>query len=353
MTQPPPWQRVRRTLREVAALLAIMGGVAFVGGGLLFILIQELQTVALMVVGVGAVLLALAGAASFVQVRAAIAARRGRYTTNAVIVVTSFTAITILLAFISFRNSARWDATATKQFTLAPQTLKVLQELPEPVKATAFFVPTEEEQRPLRQAADDLLFAFKQRSQGKVTYRFVDPEADPSVARQLDVKEYPSIVFQSEGSKRQKLVKAPPVTEQDFASALLTVTGTKQKKAYFLTGHSEKDINDVTEGTAGYGFAARSIVADNYEIGTINLFKEKKFPDDVAILVVASPRGDLLSDEVPLLIEWLKDGGRALFIFDPNPPKSFLQLLSLWGIEIPDGTVVDAKSSVIGDPRTV
>ncbi|MBI4234101.1 MAG: GldG family protein [Chloroflexi bacterium] len=349
---PTFWQRLQSFVASLAVLLSVIGAAAVVGGAAIYIWVQDLRSFALGVLGVGGVLLLLALLASFVRVRAAVAGRRGRYAVNAILMIVIFIAIAVLVNFISFRSNARMDTTATKQFTLAAQTVKVLQELKEPVRVTEFFVPTQSDQGILKQRAEDLLYEFRKRSGNKLSYRAVDPEADPSVARQYNVTQYPVIVFEAAETGKRFVLSLPPVTEQDLTSALLIVTGAKQKLVYFLTGHNEKDPSSIEEGGQGFGFAARAILGENYRIAPLNLSQAGKIPGDAAVLVIAGPTRDLLTDEKEQLGSWLKSGGRALFLLDPNVPSSYHDLLAEWGILVGGGTVVDVQSSVTGDPRT-
>ncbi|MCS7207329.1 MAG: GldG family protein [Dehalococcoidia bacterium] len=345
-------RRVLGWLASIASLLGALGGGLVVGGGALYIWVPDLRPFALGVVLAGVGLLVLGAVAAFPAVKSAVTGRRGRLTLNALVLFALVTTILALLGFISFRNAQRVDTTATKQFTLAPQTIKVLRELPEPVRAVAFFVPTRADQARDRQRADDLLFEFARRSDKKFTYQFVDPEAEPSKARQMGVNQYPAVVFEAQESKRRHTVLIPPVTEQDFTSALLIVTGTQQKVVYFLTGHNERDITDVQENSQGFGFAARGLINDNYRIQPLNLSQAGRVPEDAAVLVVAGPKRDLLETERDILLNWLKGGGRALFLLDPDTPQTFKDLLRRWGVVLGEGTVVDQGSSVTGDPRT-
>lgn len=349
---PGPFRRLVEWLAGIASLLGAMGGALLVGGGALYVWVPDLRPFALGVVLGGMAFLLLGAAAAFPTVRSAVTGRRGRLTLNALVLFALLTTTLALLGFISFRNAQRLDTTATRQFTLAPQTLKVLKELPEPVHAVAFFVPTRADQARDRQRADDLLFEFARRSDKKFTYQFVDPEAEPSKARQLGVSQYPAVVFEARESKRRYTLQVPPVTEQDFTSALLIVTGTQQKVVYFLTGHNERDILDVQEGSQGFGAAARGLINDNYRVQTLNLAQAGKVPDDAAALVVAGPKRDLLEEEREALLRWLENGGRALFLLDPDTPSSFKDLLRLWGVVVGEGIAVDPGSSVVGDPRT-
>ncbi|MSQ11565.1 MAG: hypothetical protein EXR48_02530 [Dehalococcoidia bacterium] len=354
---PPPkgsWESARRQLREVSVLIAALGAAAVVGGGIIFIALDELSSYGLDTVAVGAGLLLLSFAISFRDVRRSLVGRRGRYTANALIIVAAFTTIAVLVSLISYLNSGRYDSTATKQFTLAPQTKKILNELKEPVRATAFFVLDSVTQQADRQRTDDFFFEFERRAGGDFSYRFIDPEAEPAIPRQFEITEFPSILFEAQESNRRHVINVPPVEEQDLTSALITVTDPEaQKSVYFLTGHSERDVNDVAENSPGFGNAARGILGDNYQVKTVNLFKDKAMPSDVAVLVIAGPQSDLLTDEIPLLVEYLGKGGRALFLAEPNTPPQFRRLLALWGVRVLDGIVVDPDRSVAGDPRTI
>lgn len=349
---PPLVERLQRGLRGFSALLALIGGVAVVGAGTIYLWVPELRGFAAGTLVVGGALLALSLAVSFATVRAAVTGRRGRYTTVAVTSVVLFTAILVFITFIAVRNPLRWDTTASRQFTLAPQTLKVLEGLKEPVHITGFFVPTRPDHQVAQRMVDDLLYEFRHRSGGRLTYEYVDPEAHPSRARQFNLQKFPALVFEARESGRRYALQVPPVTEQDLTSALLIVTGAKQKKVYFLVGHGEKDIADLGENTRGFGFAARGVIADNYRVETLNLKEAGGVPEDAAVLVVAGPTRNLLPEEQEALSAWLRQGGRALFLLDPDTPDSFRRLLEPWGIAVGKGQIVDPSSSISGDPRT-
>ena len=48
----------------------------------------------------------------------------------------------------------------------------------------------------------------------------------------------------------------------------------------------------------------------------VNLVVEDKVPEDTEILVVASPKKDLTISEKDKIKEYLKNGGKAIFMFD-------------------------------------
>jgi ABC-type uncharacterized transport system involved in gliding motility auxiliary subunit len=126
----------------------------------------------------------------------------------------------------------------------------------------------------------------------------------------------------------------------------------QRKTVYFLTGHDERDFNNFDEGSTGYGYATQGLIGDNYEVKPLNLAQEGKVPEDAAVIIVAGPKKELLEGEGEMLDNYLKRGGRMLFLLDPDPPESFRKLLERWGVTVREGQVIDLGSSVAGDPKT-
>ena len=347
------WQRIKAVLSAAALLLAIVGGVALLGGFALWLWAEELRETGLALMIAGAAVIVIAGVFSSVNIREALAGQRGRFAINAILMIVAFTGIVIFINFISFHNVARADLTASKQFSLALQTTQVLENLNQNVHALAFFVPERADQAVNRQLADDLMFEFQRRSNRTFTYEFVDPEADPSQAEQYQVSQYPSIVFQAQDSGQAVVLSVPPLSEQDLTSMLLIVTGTQQKSVYFVTGHGEKDaINQDPEDGQGFAFAARGVLSDSYSVDTLNLAQVGTVPENAAVLVFPGPSRNMSLQEYDAYDEWLRSGGRAVFLVDPPVPNSIRTLLEPWGITLGDRTIVDPGSSLFGDSRS-
>ena len=349
---PTRWRRVQEILAAAAMLFAIIGVGAVAVGGAIYLWVAELRGFANTVMLVGVAFLLLAMASSALPIWRALTGQRGRFAANTIIMVAAFLAITVIVNFITFQAGVRIDTTASRQFSLSEQTLAVLDNLDQQVEATAFFVPGIPGEIPTRQRAKDLMFEYQNRSRKTFTYRFVDPEADPSVARELGAVEYPSIVFEAKDSGQRLTINVPPIAEQNLTSALLIVTGEQRKLIYFLQGNGERDPSGTGTSSDAYGLAAGGLLSDSYAIRTLNLSRSGAVPEDVAVLIIAGPSREMPLGEQEILKEWLKGGGRALFLLDPDPPASFEQVLLPWGIDVGDGTVVDVGSSLYGAPRS-
>ena len=353
------WRQVLALLRSLAVLLAIVGGVAEAGGLLIFLWVEDLRGFAEGVLAIGAVLLFVALASSLVPVWAAVSGQRGRYAVNAILMTLAVVVIVTLVNFISFQNPRRTDTTFTRQFSLAPQTVSILENLKEPVHTVAFFTPAlSQQEAETRQRAEDFLSEFQRRSGRRLTYEFLDPDANPGRAAQYGVTRYPVIVFETLESGRLFPLSVPPLLEQDLTSSLLIITGEQAKVIYFLAGHGEKDPTDRDPtSSTGYGFALDGLFTDSYVSAPLALGAEGSIPegeDDrppAAVLVVASPQGDLLDSERDEILRWLEAGGRALFLLDPETPAGARDILSAWGIGVGEESVVDLGRSVHQAPR--
>ena len=109
-------------LNNNSLTLSLSGTVILLASLAIYITILELKTYSQILMLIGFTMIEAAGIIRFREVRNAVTARTGQYTTNTIIMLSSFTVILLLLGFISYQNSTRIDLTSTKQFTLAPQT---------------------------------------------------------------------------------------------------------------------------------------------------------------------------------------------------------------------------------------
>ena len=366
---PPDEERLSGTLssglRNVAGALgglsttlALVGVVSLVLGLVLLIFLADLRLYSYIALGAGGASLAVSVAISFQVVSEAVTGRRGRYSTNTVIMVTACIGLAAVANFLAFENPKRMDVTATKQFELAPRTLELLKNLKEPVEAKAFFIPGRNPQDEavlglLRNQADDMLHEFEVRS-GKFSYEFIDPERDPLIGREYGFSRNATIVFESMESKKRHQIAVSRLLEQDAVTGLLIVTGQEQKRVHFLTGHGERPIQDAEPNTDGFGIALAGITAENYAVSSINIslasgketLQREREEKRVNMLVVGGPKNDLLEGEAEILDDYLKNGGNMLVLLEPDTPKSFRDFFARWGIVVGEGHIVDESRSV-------
>ena len=346
---------------------ASVGLVAFVAGGVFFLAIDELHDFGLWLLVAGIALLVASVALSPRAVGLFLVGRRGRYGTNVLVMTAAFFFIVILANFLLFHylpDWARQDVTATRLFTLSPQTVNVLDSLEHPVRANAFLVPSASAVDIVREDTEDLLNEFARRS-GKFTYRFIDPELNRKKALDYDVTEYPSVVFEDVDTGTLQAVACRSVSgvplclnfnEQEFVTGILIASGREQKRIYHLTGHKERSITrDARTGAIdneGLDLAFNGLRRDNYVVSPLNLKQDPFIPDDAAALIIPGPQQDLDQAETQILMDYIRGGGRIMALFDPGTPSSYIDLFRTWGVAVGSDDLADAVSHVSGNLLT-
>ena len=291
----------------------VMGALAIVSlllASLIYVFLPEIDFSGQILLGFSTIFLLLFIIGAYSEVRAGVTSRQTRYGTNTGLMLAAFIGIMAMLNVVAAQNRIRWDMTAGGQYTLARQTITVLNELKDPIKVIGFFTAN-----PAllgsRDQAQNLLTEYRVQS-NLITYEFVDMEEKPGVARQYGVTQAGTMVF-AQGDRR-KLVLS--VSEQDFTGAILNVTGTAQPVIYFIVGHGEHDL--LSEENSGYSFVRDGLIADNYLVFPINLSSMTSIPDDAALLVIAGPKRAFLPPEIAMINEHL-DGQREAAL--PSRPR--------------------------------
>lgn len=270
-------------------------------------------------------------------------ARGSIYGGNTLVLAVAFIAILGLINVVGQRQHQRWDLTSNKTFTLSDQTLQIVSTLDQPVHMIAFY----SDQDSRKTDVQDLLREYETRSNGKVDFEFIDPEARPSVAQQYQIKEFGTTIL-SKGDQQQRVTGT---RESDFTTGLLRLVRPTQKKIYFTTGHNERRIDAFDD--RAYSQLKTSLESDNFVVDTINLFSTQAVPDDTSVLVVADPRSPLFDEEKQAISDYLDRGGHLLLLGEPRQPVDLSELLTRWNVSIgKDPIVEDQRLSLGGDQLT-
>jgi ABC-type uncharacterized transport system involved in gliding motility auxiliary subunit len=276
------------------------------------------------------------------RVRTALTGRQARYGSNALVLSIAFIGILVVINFLVFQNPKRWDLTADKQFTLAPETITILQQMPEKVEAQAFFSPQTDPT-----TATKLLDQYKFNSKGKFDYKFIDPVSNPVAAQQAKITQDGTIVLSMGG--HQELVTI--VSEQEITGALVRLINPETSTVYFLTGHGEYSPDDT--GNQSYSQVKQTLVSKNYTVKTLNLLANSQIPSDAKAIIISGPRKPLSQAEVDLLDGYLKKGGSLIVMEDPTPVTDFGDspdpladyLKNTWGVVLGNDIVIDQTSN--------
>jgi ABC-type uncharacterized transport system involved in gliding motility auxiliary subunit len=282
-----------------------------------------------------------------------------------------------LVNWLGARHYRRYDWTGSGLYTLSEKSREVVKGLKGPVTVTVFMT----EGSALYAETQELLKRYAAASP-HVSVETLNPERNPARA-QAFLKELGdvrlSVVFRAGDKKKVVPVDAlaeldyaraemggePALKafkgEQEFTSALLTITQEKSPKVVFTKGHGERPL----EGRLREGFerVADLLKQDNCTVEEWDSLADQKVPDGTDLVVVAGPRAAFTFPETDALRAYLAGGGRALLLLDPEfspgPGNRLVDLgldpvLSPFGLRLGEDVVVDPRNALpLMGPETV
>lgn len=281
------------------------------------------------------------------SVRRFLTGRQARYGSNSLILTLAFVGIIVAANFIVYNNpellGAPWDFTEDQSNTLAPETLQILATLPENVQAIGFY---SDALAGARTPAEELLQKFKENSDGKFDFTFVDPNTDPVAAREAGITGDGRILLQMGETKEI----AGSATEAELAQTMIRLISPEPRVVYFLEAHGEGTFNSADERS--YSIAKSTLESKNYIVNTLNLLTENSVPDDAKVVVIAGPQKPLSQAEVNLLKDYVNGGGDLVVMQDPSiltefgdardPLAEYLE--EDWGIILNNDIILDFNS---------
>lgn len=252
-----------------------------------------------------------------------------KYGSNSIILIAVVIAIAVFVNILVGMAGLKWDLTANKLYSIGDTTKDILKGLNKDIRIIGLFDGEKAKSDSELNEVMELLAQYTKYPHVKVEY--VDPDKKTDLIKQLDpdnLKELQGgdFVVQS-GNKIKKLergdlfstefdqqtfsqYKTGSNAEQSFTGAVKYVTSESTPSIYFTEGHDEKKVG------SDFTVIKDVLEKNNYEVKTINLLSEAKVPEDAELLLVPSPKKDLTADEKDKLAQYLKDGGKAIFLFD-------------------------------------
>ncbi len=273
-------------------------------------------------------------AVNYRQILATLGKRSTKYAGNYILSLILVVAVVSGLNYIGQKHPKRFDLTSGGQYSLAPQTVKILRGLDRDVEIKAF--PSGGEDAALK----ELLAGFRTETP-RLRYEFIDPDRQPEVARHYDVQTYGTVVLSS-GERTDKIEnRSGEILEQDLTNAIIKILRTETPRIYIVQGHGEKDPSDT--GQRGFSEAKRALETQGYQVESVNLVAVGRVPEDATAIIVPGPATDPFPQELDFIDGYLAQGGGALVLLDPDPSPSLEPFLKGWGVAAGDDLVLDVS----------
>ncbi len=239
-----------------------------------------------------------------------------------------------LIAWLSTRYKIEADWTINNRHTLSEASVKLLVQLKDPIKITAYASNDKQLRAPIKD-----LVARYQTNKDDISLRFVDPFTSPNEVREKEIQFDGEVIV--EYQNRTEHIRQ--ISEQSLTSALQRVARNENSLVVFLEGHGERSINQA----ANHDLSAFANILKNsgFKLQSLNL-SQAKIPKNTALLVIASSRTKLLPGEADLITQYIKTGGNLLWLIDPN--SSLNPIASQFGLTLQPGIIVDPNSQLMG-----
>lgn len=274
-----------------------------------------------------------------------------RYGSNSIILVAVVVAIAVLLNVIVNMSTFKWDLTSNKLYSLSDNSKKILTGLNKKVTIYGLFDDGTLGSGNDYKEVTELLNNYTKYS--NITVKYTDPDKNPGLIKQLDpdnvnklqkndfvvksgnkmrVLSY-SDLFQTQFDQQSfQQYKVGSNAEQAISGAIKYVTADVTPTVYFTQGHDERKVDDEYKTVKEY------LGRNNYDVKTVNLATTDKVPKDAQIVIVASPKRDLTTDEMNRLQDYLNNGGNAILLFDPSETNTsfdnFQKLLQPYNVAV-------------------
>ncbi|HEU4686650.1 MAG TPA: GldG family protein [Nitrospira sp.] len=312
--------------------LGIAGAALAVAGVIAYSLAPDRLWIATTAEGLALLCLIVFFIVHFETFKAFSARRSTRMGANSLLMVLLFLGILGIVNFLGTRHSVRWDFSENQNFSLAPETHRVIRNLPREVKITVFT----REKDPGYQSYKERLDSYQQAS-SKISVEFIDPERQPKIAQTYGITRSDTAIFESGA----QTIRVTNPSEAELTGALIRVSKDDKKRILFLEGHGEPSL-DNRERT-GLSLAREILNKQGYEVGTISLLTQSAVPDNTAILVAAGPRKPITTEELDRIYDYVQKGGHLFLMVDPDSQADFTPLLNRWGLGLGRGVLVDLQ----------
>ena len=255
-----------------------------------------------------------------------------------VVFVLLFVTIVGLLAWITHQYSSEFDLTVGKRNSLTTSSIKMVKQLTAPLHITAFV----REQSQERQGFIADIIERYRRHKADIELQFVNPDRVPQLVEQQGITVDGELLVKYDA--RQETLKV--LSERTLTELLLRLSSERESIIAFVEGHGERRL--LGEGNHDWGRFAQQLERRGFQVQALNLIKAQAIPDNIAMLVIASPRGTYLPGEQVIIEQYIDHGGNLLVATEPHLREQNTWLWDKLDLQILPGVVVDATSELFG-----
>jgi hypothetical protein len=215
-----------------------------------------------------------------------------------------------------------------------------------PVTITAYATKEDPVTGDIRQQITDFIQPYRL-AKRDLELKFVDPREQPKMTTAAGIRNNGEMLVEY-GGRSEHLTQA---SEQALTNLLMRLLRGKERTVAVLDGHGERKI----DGNANHdlGEFGRQLSQKGFRTQSLSLLQAPEVPDNVALLIIANPRTDVLPGEVAKIRRYLDKGGNILWLIDQEPMHGLQPIADQLGLSLTAGTVIDPDAGRLQAPATL
>ena len=255
-------------------------------------------------------------------------------------------AAAILIVWLLRDSRAQWDLTQNQRNTLSKGTVDVLKKMDGPIQATAYATNRDANLGDIRRLIHEYVEPYR-RVKPDLTLSYVDPREHPKETQAANVRSNGELVLEY----RNRSEHLTDLNEQSMANLLQRLARSQERLIVYLDGHGEPKL----DGRANFdlGEFGRQLGNKGFRIQPLNLASAQDVPQNANVLVIATPRVELLKGEVDKVKRYLERGGNLLWLIDQEPLHGLQPLAEYLGLQLTPGIVVDPTAAELRVAPTI
>ena len=254
--------------------------------------------------------------------------------------------VAILIVWLLRDNRAQWDLTQNQRNTLSKATVDALKKMDGAIQVTAYATVQDPNLGDIRRLIHDFIEPY-QRAKPNLTLSYVDPREHPKETQAANVRSNGELVVEY-GKRSEHLTN---LNEQSMTNLLQRLARSQERLIVYLDGHGEPKL----DGPANFdlGDFGRQLGNKGFRIHPLNLASAQDVPQNASVLVIATPRTELLKGEVDKLKRYLERGGNLLWLIDQESLRGLQPLTESLGLQLTPGLVVDPTAAELRIAPTI
>ncbi len=250
--------------------------------------------------------------------------------------------------YIADVHNRKWDLTYQRISSPSEDVSRLISSLQETFEVILFFPAVNEVREEVLSYLQELTHLSDH-----FQIRILDRDLEPIAAKELGVRKNGTMVCRY-GDKNESIRLGLTIDQaraqlnkidQELSAKFFRLV-VEEKIVYFTTGHGERPYDyppDKDDHRSPVNNMKSILLKQNFEIKPLGLGQGlgSEVPDDASLLFVIDPTEDFLPEEIETIDRYLKKGGAAWIILDPEQSSNISGLAGDYGIIFNDTTLAN------------